>query len=291
MVRQGMILRAQSGFYDVCSGPDRIRCQARGRFRKEGITPLVGDCVVVEADADRGTITEILPRKNAFARPAVANIDSLVMVVSAAVPVTDPYLIDRVTVRCEKSRCEVMLAVNKCDLDPAGELREIYRNTGYRLFPVSAATGEGVDGLRQALAGKVCCFTGNSGVGKSSLLNALDTDLSLPTGEISRKLSRGKHTTRHVELFSLGAGTLAGDTPGFSSFGEDLQALRPEELAGLFPEFRPYLGQCRFDDCTHRSEPGCAVRQAVPGMIHTSRYTSYLRLYAELSKRPRWESC
>lgn len=293
MSAEGTIIRAVSGFYDIQADGRTIRCRARGRFRKEGLTPLVGDRVRadVQSDGVTGTVTEILPRKNAFARPAVANVDFLVMVLSAALPVTDPYLVDRITVRCEKNGCGVVLAVNKCDLDPAQSLRDIYAATPYPVYPVSAATGRGIDELREALAGKICCFTGNSGVGKSSLLNALRPGLAIPTAQISEKLGRGKHTTRHVELFQLGDGTYAADTPGFASFGDEAEPpILPEELAGLFPEFGPYLDRCRFDDCTHRAEPGCAVRLAAEeGRIHPSRYASYLRLYEEASRLDPWE--
>ncbi len=292
MDQEGVIVRALSGFYSVRTESALIQCRARGRFRRAGLTPLVGDRVRIALNPDgTGAVDEILPRKNAFGRPAVANVDSLVMLLSAALPVTDPYLADRVTVRCEKNRCGVMLVINKCDLDPADGLREIYAGTGYDVFPVSAVTSAGVAALREALAGKICCFTGNSGVGKSSLLNALAPGLAIPTGAVSQKLGRGRHTTRHVELFDIGGGTLIADTPGFASFGDETEApILPEELPGLFPEFRPCLDQCRFDDCTHRNEPGCAVRQAVgQGHIHPSRYNSYLRLYEESSRLNRWE--
>lgn len=285
-------MRALSGFYYVRSQGALVQCRARGRFRKEGLSPLVGDRVTLEVSEDgTGVVLDVLPRKNAFCRPAVANVDYLVMVLSAALPVTDPFLADRITVRCEKNRCGVLLAVNKCDLDPADELRRIYGGTGYGVFPVSAVTGQGVDALRRAIRGKVCCFTGNSGVGKSSLINALAPGLAIPVGEVSRKLGRGRHTTRHVELFHMGNDTLLADTPGFASFGDENEApILPEELAGLFPDFAPYLGACRFDDCTHRAEPGCALRAAAErGAVHPSRYGSYLRLYAEAEKLKRWE--
>ena len=292
MSLEGIIMRAMSGFYYVRAGEDLIQCRARGRFRKDGLTPLVGDRVLVEKNADgTGTVLELLPRKNAFCRPAVANVDYLVMIVSAALPVADPYLADRVAVRCEKNGCGVMLVINKCDLDPGERLREIYDGTGYPMFSVSAATGDGIPALRAALRGKICCFTGNSGVGKSSVINALAPDLSIPTGEVSEKLGRGRHTTRHVELFDIGEGTLLGDTPGFASFGDEMETpITARELEDLFPEFRPLLGGCRFDDCTHRKEPSCAVRKAVEdGAIHQSRYDSYLRLYEEASKLKAWE--
>ena len=285
-------MRALSGFYYVRTEDALVPCRARGRFRLDGLTPLVGDRVIVTENADgSGALERVLPRKNAFLRPAAANIDCIVMLLSAALPVTDPYLADRVTVRCEKNGCGVVLVINKCDLDPAERLRSVYAGTGYPVFAVSAVTGEGVMELKSALAGKICCFTGNSGVGKSTLINALAPGLAIPTGEVSQKLGRGRHTTRHVELFDVGGGTLLCDTPGFASFGDELETpIMSEELAGLFPEFRPYLDRCRFDDCTHRSEPGCALRAAVEaGQVHPSRYGSYLRLYEEAAKQKRWE--
>ncbi len=291
MREEGIIVRALSGFYYVRCGEGEIACRARGRFRKDGTTPLVGDRVVCDHDGGTGTVTEILPRRNAFGRPAAANVDILVMVVSEAIPVTDPYLIDRVTVRCEKSHVGAAIAVNKCDLSDGTGLASIYANSGYPVFLVSAQTGEGIDALRMGLAGKICCFTGNSGVGKSSVLNALCPGLSIPTAEVSQKLGRGKHTTRHVELFDLGNGTFIADTPGFSSFGDETETpIFPEELPGLFPEFSDHIGSCRFDDCTHRREPGCSVREAVEaGAIHPSRYASYLRLHEEASQLKKWE--
>ena len=292
MNKQGTIIRALSGFYYVRCDGETIACRAKGRFRKDGVVPLVGDRVVVETSGDgTGTVAEILPRRNAFARPSVANVDCLVMILSGYIPVTDPYIADRVTVRCEKNNCGVMLVINKMDLDPGNELYEIYKTTGYPLLRVSAATGEGIEELREALKGKICGFTGNSGVGKSSILNALNVTFSIPTGEVSQKLGRGRHTTRHVELFDLGGGTYIADTPGFASFGDENETpIRAHELTELFPEFAPFRGDCRFDDCTHRKEPSCAVRRAVEDkIIHPSRYASYLRLYEEAAQIKEWE--
>jgi len=290
--KQGTIVRALSGFYYVRCDGETISCRAKGRFRKDGIAPLVGDRVTIETMTDgTGTVTEVLPRRNAFARPSVANVDCLVMVMSGCIPVTDLYIADRVTVRCEKNNCGVVLVINKTDIDPGDELYEIYKTTGYPLLRISAATGEGLEELRRLLRGKICGFTGNSGVGKSSILNAMNVSFSIPTGEVSQKLGRGRHTTRHVELFDLGDGTYIADTPGFASFGDENETpIRTWELESLFPEFAPYLNACRFDDCSHRKEPSCAVRQAMEnGEIHPSRFSSYLRLYDEAALLKDWE--
>lgn len=292
MIRKGIIIRAVSGFYTVRCGTETIECRARGRFRLDGSIPLVGDDVQITVHPDgTGTVSQILPRRCVFGRPAVANIDCLVMLASGAIPVTDPYLIDRITVRIEKNGCGAVIVVNKCDLDPGDALYSIYCMTGYPTIRTSALTGEGMDALRALISGKICCFTGNSGVGKSSILNALAPSLELQTGEVSRKLGRGRHTTRHVELFDLGDGTLIADTPGFSAFDNDTQApIRKQELASLFPEFSPHLDLCRFDDCSHRAEPGCAMREAVEaGKIHPSRYISYQKLYEEAALLKEWE--
>ena len=289
---EGVILKAMSGFYYVRSGSDTYSCRARGRFRLDGSTPLVGDRVSFSVNADgSGTVTELLPRNNFFLRPAVANLDALVMIVSAAIPITDPFLIDRLAVRCEKNDCPFMIVINKCDLDPADKLTEIYQKTPYPCLRVSAKTGQGMRELQNAIRGKCCCFTGNSGVGKSSLLNAIDPRFSIETADVSYKLGRGKHTTRHVEFFDLGDNTLIADTPGFASLEETgTDPIRKQELAGLFPEFAPYLDGCRFLDCAHINEPDCSVRQAVDdGVIHQSRYHSYKRLYDEAAQYKDWE--
>ena len=292
MSLEGIIIKALSGFYYVRSEGQTYRCRARGRFRLDGQSPLVGDRVLFQpAASGDGTITALLPRRNFFERPAIANVDRLVMLVSAAIPVTDPYLIDMVTVQCEKRGCGVLLVVNKCDLDPGDALCAIYAKTLYELLRTSAATGEGVEALRSAIRGQVCCFTGNSGVGKSSLLNALDSRFALATGEISQKLGRGRHTTRHVELFDLGENTYIADTPGFATYDDGAAlGLRKEELAALFPEFGAYTGDCRFLDCAHLAEPGCAVTAAVKrGEIAESRHRSYRRLYEQAARIKDWQ--
>ena len=291
-MREGLIRKALSGFYYVDDGEAVVTCRARGKHRRAGLTPLVGDRVrFTPLEDGSGALDEILPRKNEFCRPAVANIDLLVVVASQAVPVTDPFLIDRVAAIAAARGVETLICVNKWDLEPGESLARIYERAGFPTLRVSAATGEGMDALRQAISGKVCAFTGNSGVGKSSILNALEADFDLATGEISDKLGRGRHTTRHVELFRLSCGALAADTPGFSSFDVDKMELeRKEELQYAFREFAPYLGKCQFLDCAHVKEKGCAVREAVrAGEIPESRHRSYVRLYEQAKAIPDWE--
>lgn len=288
---EGIIIRALSGFYDVDTGERVVRCRARGKFRREHITPLVGDRVRFRMSGGDGYVEELLPRKNRFVRPAVANVDALVMLAAQVNPVTEPFLIDRVAAIAAEQRVELILALNKCDLNPAEELYAIYQNTGMTVLQISAKTGQGVEVLRQTLKGRVAAFTGNSGVGKSSLLNRLFPEARLPVGDVSEKLGRGRHTTRHVELFSLPDGTKVMDTPGFSAFDTDQMELgTPEQLALAFPEFAPYLGQCRFDDCAHIKEKGCAVLEALAeGKIHPSRHASYVRLYEKAKELKAWE--
>ena len=289
---QGVIRKALSGFYYVDDGGTVFTCRARGKHRHAGLTPLVGDRVrFTPLEDGSGALDEILPRKNEFYRPAVANIDLLVVVASQAVPVTDPFLIDRVAAIAASRGCETLVCINKWDLEPGEAMASIYERAGFPTLRLSAETGEGVDALRQAIAGKVCAFTGNSGVGKSSILNALEPDFGLTTGEISDKLGRGRHTTRHVELFRLSCGALAADTPGFSSFDVDkMELARKEELQYSFREFGPYLGKCRFQDCAHVKEKGCAVLAAVrAGEIPPTRHRSYVRLYEQARAIPDWQ--
>ena len=291
-MREGIIVKALSGFYYVRTAEGLLECKARGRFRLDGTSPLVGDRVRCSVDsAGRGRIDSVEERKNFFIRPAVANIDALVFVAANVNPVTDPFLIDRVSVIAEEADCELILCVNKTDLDPGEELERLYRAAGYPVILTSADTGRGIEELRDAIRGRICAFTGNSGVGKSSLLNCLSPDLGLKTAEVSEKLGRGKHTTRHVELFDLGEDTYLADTPGYASFELEMMKIIPkEELAADFREFRPYLNECRFLDCAHRKEPGCAVTEAVrEGKIAASRYRSYERLYELSAQHKSWE--
>ena len=232
----------------------------------------------------------MLPRRNQLARPAVANIDQLVILCANVNPISDPYLIDRVSSVAEGKGYEVVVAINKCDLDPGDTLAKTYAAAGFPVLRISAATGEGVGELRALLQGKVSAFTGNSGVGKSSVLNALEPTFAIETGEVSEKLGRGRHTTRHVELFRVGD-ALVADTPGFSSFeAERLDLLDKEALGASFREFRPYLDRCRFVGCSHTKEKGCAVLAAVrAGEVAPSRHQSYVRLYEQAKAIPDWQ--
>ena len=289
---EGRIQKALSGFYYVDTGSEVLTCRARGKFRKDGVSPLVGDRVEVrELGNGEGFVERICPRKNAFARPAVANIDQLVIIGSWAIPKTDPFLIDRVAAIAALKGCEAIILLNKCDLDRADDLYDLYRAAGFQTLRVSAETGEGLEELKPLIAGKLSAFTGNSGVGKSSILNALDPAFDLKVGEISEALGRGRHTTRHVELFKLSCGAEIVDSPGFSSFETDELNLEwKRRLPETFREFAPYLGQCRFVGCSHTKEKGCAVLEAVRrGDIQKKRHESYLRLYEELKPLKDWQ--
>ena len=289
---RGRIEKALSGFYYVNTGSEVLQCRARGKFRREGMSPMVGDWVQVrELGNGEGFVEAVEERKNIFSRPAAANIDQLVIIAANAIPVTDPYLIDRISAIAALKGCEVLVVLNKCDLDPAEELYAIYRASAIPVLRVSAETGEGLDELRRAIAGKLSAFTGNSGVGKSSILNALDPAFALPVGEVSKALGRGRHTTRHVEMFSLGGDTYVIDTPGFSSFDtEELNLELKRRLPETFPEFAPYVDECRFVGCRHVKEKGCAVLAAMKeGKIPRSRHASYVRLAEELKDVNEWD--
>ena len=290
-INNGRILRSLSGFYDVQTDHGVVTCRGRGNLRRGSQIPLTGDMVQITVERGKGMIEKILPRKNSFVRPAVANVDVLVIFAANVNPVTEPFLIDRVAAIAGDQEVEVIICINKCDLDPAEELERIYRHAGFEVICTSAETGEGVQSLREKIRGKVVAFTGNSGVGKSSILNALDARLELSTGEVSEKLGRGRHTTRHVELYEIGEGTYVADTPGFSSFDTDqMEIILKDNLQYAFPEFGSFIGCCQFHDCSHRKEPGCAITAAVAaGEIEPTRYDSYLKLYEKSSQIKLWE--
>lgn len=288
----GTIVKALSGFYYVRTEDALYTCRARGKLRRDGSAPLVGDRVEIGLlGGTEGVVNAILPRKNSFARPAAANVDALVLLAASVNPVTDPFLIDRITAIAALKHCEVYIVLNKCDLDRADELYAIYDKAGFPTFRVSAKTGEGLTELKEALRGKLSVFTGNSGVGKSSLLNALQPGFSLSVGAVSEALGRGRHTTRHTEMYHLDFGADTIDTPGFSSLEtEELSWELKQKLPECFVDFHPYLADCRFVGCSHTKEKGCAVLAAVKdGRIPRSRHQSYMRLYEELKPLKEWQ--
>lgn len=292
VTQKGILLKGIGGFYSVEAADAVYVCKARGVFRKKRITPLAGDSVqitVQEGDAEN-TIDEILPRKNELRRPPVANIDQLLIVASTTAPKPSAFVIDKMIAIAEQKEIEPIVVFTKTDLDCADALYEIYKNAGFACFTVSNKTGEGVAAVKSLLQGKITAFTGNSGVGKTSLLNALDARFALETGEISDKLGRGRHTTRQAELFKTCGGYIV-DTPGFSALELDkTEMIRKDDLADCFREFRPYLGGCKFSTCSHTCDKGCKILEAVEnGNISRSRHNSYVELYNAVKDLKEWE--
>ena len=291
----GLIVKATGGFYYVQmdDAMDVLECRARGLFRQQGQSPLVGDMVGVEMTGKTtGSIKEIYPRKNSMIRPPIANLDRLFLVTSIREPFPNTLVLDKMIAIAEYKGIQPILVITKADLDDCSDLEAIYRKVGIPVYVVSSQSGLGVEQVRSAMDQPgISVFTGNSGVGKSSLLNALDQRLAIKTAEISMKLGRGRHTTTHVQLYPLLSGSYVADTPGFSSVELDrFDQIRKEELAGCFREFSSYLGQCRFADCSHTKEQGCAVLQAVQeGKIPLSRHKSYTAMYDELKQIKEWE--
>jgi ribosome biogenesis GTPase len=282
----GRIMKGIGGFYYVETASGLFECKAKGRFRKEKLTPLAGDLVTITVREDKeNTIDEILPRRNALKRPPVANIDRLFLVISAVKPLPRTLVIDKLTCIAEKNGIEPVLIFSKTDLAPIDDLLDIYRTTGYMML-----FNTQLDEIRKQIAGRVCAFTGNSGVGKTTLINRLDPSLALETNEISEKLGRGKHTTRQAELFHIADGFVI-DTAGFSSL--DLlqnEGILKEDLADCFPEFRPYLGACKFSTCAHIGEKGCKICEMVEnGALSESRHKSYCTLYEDAKTIRYWE--
>ena len=289
----GILTKCIGGFYYVEVADTVYTCKARGSFRKEGISPVAGDLVEISVQEDgSGTVDTVFPRRNVLLRPPVANVDLLVVVVSVTAPVPNFQVIDKMIAIAEQKEIEPVLVINKTDLKDGADVARIYRNAGFDCFEVSALQPQTVKPLFERLQGKVSAFTGNSGVGKSSILNALDPALAIETGEISQKLGRGRHTTRCATLFHIGTGLIV-DTPGFSSLDVSLveETLDKEQLFYCFREFGEYFAKCRFSSCAHVNEPGCAVRAAVEGeKIAPSRYESYVALYEQLKTKKEWES-
>jgi len=286
-MEKGIIIRGVGGFYEVLTDTqDTVTCRLRGRLRLEGERVLVGDRVLItRTGAGEGVVEELCARKTQLQRPPVANVEQVLVVMAAADPEPDLILLDRILTHAELAGLEAAVIINKSDLtvETAQRLEQIYQPAGYPVIRTSAKAGLGLDAVRERLAGRISTFAGPSGVGKSSLINALEPGYSLQTGEISAKLGRGRHTTRSVSLLRLSSGGLIADTPGFSRL--DTVDTELEAVQHLFPEFRPYLGECKFRSCLHRNEPSCAVKDAAAaGKIAASRYEHYLLFLGEVEE-------
>lgn len=286
---RGIVVKGIAGFYYVKADGNVYQCKARGIFKKDGIKVAVGDIVNIELnEGSDALITEIDPRKNSFIRPPIVNVDCMAVVFAAAEPDPSFPVIDKFLVMAEKSNTEIIICVNKVDLaddDKLKKIRDIYDGL-YPMVFVSGAMGTGIEELKKLLEGKKCALAGPSGVGKSTILNALEPEAAVETGQISGKTKRGKHTTRHVEIFETDFGAMIFDTPGFTSF--DVLEAEEDELAHYYPEMQKFLGKCRYDNCRHIKEPECAVREAVKaGEISKSRYRSYEEQINEIRERSR----
>ena len=291
---QGKIIKGIAGFYYLYAEDHEIyECKAKGIFRKDNQKPLVGDNVEIEVldiQEKEGSVTAILPRRNSLIRPAVANVDQAFVIFAMENPKPNFMLLDRFLIMMEKQDIPAVVCFNKKDLADSSELEflyETYTGCGYRVILSSTFQGDGMDEIRQVLKGKTTVVAGPSGVGKSSITNALQENVKMETGEISKKLKRGKHTTRHSQVIPVGEDTYLMDTPGFSSLY--LTDMEEQELKDYFPEFRKYEGQCRFQGCRHIHEPGCAVKEALENhKISSLRYEDYLGLYEELKEKRRF---
>ena len=288
---QGRIIKGIAGFYYVHDGHDKVyECKAKGIFRNQGLKPLVGDRVSMEILSEEeglGNIETILPRENSLIRPASANVDQALVIFAAKEPDPSLNLLDRFLVMMGIQGIPCLICFNKADLKDPEDLAALYRRAGYEVCVVCAGTGEGIGQVRRLLEGKTTVMAGPSGVGKSSVMNRILPEAEAATGAVSEKLKRGRHTTRHTELFFVGRGTYLLDTPGFSSL--DVTGIAPEELKLYYPEMERLEGRCRFQGCVHGKEPDCAVKEAVEnGTISRERYENYLLLYEELKNRKRY---
>ncbi len=289
----GLIIKAISSFYYVDVDGVVYECKARGNFRKSGVSPLVGDRVVISTtDFSHGVIEEVLPRKNALTRPLIANVDKIFIVSSFNCPSPDMFIIDRLTAVSVYYGIEPIIVFNKCDTGDFSDYQRIYLNSGFKTFVVSAKEDIGIYELKKETENCVSVFAGNSGVGKSSLINSIFGDLNLETGDVSVKLGRGRHTTRQTSLFKIGVGGYIADTPGFSSFeGENSSYDFKINLEYSFPDFKDYIDLCKFNDCTHTCEKGCGVIDAVgKGKIEKSRHESYIELFNQLKNIKEWSN-
>ena len=291
-ILDGIIIKGIGGFYYVEAAGEVFECKARGAFRKKRITPLAGDNVrITVREGKENTIDEILERKNSLVRPPVANIDTLIVVSSIKEPVPSLLVIDKLTAIAVDKAIKPCVVFSKSDLADTTEYEEIYKKAGIEVCSVCNKTGEGVDKVKAMIGEGITVFTGNTGVGKSSLLNAIDSRFSLATGEISDKLGRGRHTTREVTLYHIGEGMVA-DTPGFSSLDiqESSEIIVKENLPFCFPEFSDYLGCCKFTSCSHTVEKGCAILQALgEGKISPKRHENYVAMYNDVKDLKEWE--
>lgn len=288
---QGIIIKALSGFYYVETKNGVIECKARGKFRNQNTSPLVGDRVTISLSGQSGTIESIEKRRNMLTRPPIANIDKLFIVSGLVSPVPSTLLIDRITAICEYKNIEPVIVFNKTDLASALEFEKIYKNSGFKTITCSAKTKEGTEEIKKELFGCISAFTGNSGAGKSSIINSIFSSLNLSTAEISEKLGRGRHTTRHTELFKHEHGGYVADTPGFSLIDNEKDDLEFRDmLPSLFRDFEKHTENCKFHDCKHIVEKGCGIIEAVKsGKIEESRYESFLTIYNELKDIKPWE--
>ena len=290
-MKSNIVLKSIGGFYYIKNEDGTvIECKAKGKFRKLALSPLAGDIVETEYEQGTNVITKIHPRKNQFVRPPFANLDLLIMVVATTEPTPNYFVIDKMCAIAEHKNVQVAIAITKADLAHSEEIKDIYTKAGYSVFITGDGHTDQLDALKEMMKGKTCAFAGNSGVGKSTLLNRLFPDLQLETNAISQKLGRGKHTTRQVEIFDMGD-CMVADTPGFSSIELDRDNfISKQDLPRAFVEFEQYFDQCRFADCSHTSEIGCRIKEAVAdGEVSQSRYDSYVAMYEKQKNVKDWE--